>query len=91
MLLSIGGPPSPTTNYKVSSVDKGVEFAEFLYNAFGPYKEGWTGPRPFDTKGSNGTEHVSVDGFDLDLEDNSSDFSKIRVPKPSLINANSGC
>jgi chitinase len=72
-LLSIGGPPSDTTNYKVSSVDKGIEFAEFLYNSFGPYKEGWKGPRPFDM---NSTEHVSVDGFDLDLEDDSEEFRK---------------
>ncbi|KAG8408714.1 hypothetical protein J3458_019732 [Metarhizium acridum] len=73
VLLAIGGAPLPgISDYDVSSEEKGVEFAEFLYNAFGPYKSSWTGPRPFD---KSPTEHVSIDGFDLDLEDRSTKFS----------------
>ncbi|KAH0594341.1 hypothetical protein MHUMG1_07689 [Metarhizium humberi] len=71
VLLAIGGAHIPgTSEYAVSSEEKGVEFAEFLYNAFGPYKSSWTGPRPFDST----TTHVSVDGFDLDLEDRTPKF-----------------
>ncbi|KID89951.1 chitinase 18-18 [Metarhizium guizhouense ARSEF 977] len=73
VLVAIGGAHIPgTSDYDVSSEEKGVEFAEFLYNAFGPYKSSWTGPRPFD---KSATEHVSVDGFDLDLEDRTPKFS----------------
>lgn len=61
VLLAIGG---ESGDYRVSTRAKGVEFGDFLYNAFGPYKDTWKGPRPFD----NGDQHVSVDGFDLDLE-----------------------
>ncbi|KZZ96091.1 chitinase 18-18 [Moelleriella libera RCEF 2490] len=63
VLLAIGG---ESGDYRVSTRAKGVEFGDFLYNAFGPYKDTWKGPRPFD----NGDQHVSVDGFDLDLENN---------------------
>ncbi|OAA47046.1 chitinase 18-18 [Metarhizium rileyi] len=72
VLLAIGGQASLTSQYAVSSVDKGIEFAEFLYKAYGPYDSSWEGPRPFD---NSETEHVSIDGFDLDLEDKTSDFS----------------
>ncbi|GAB0135585.1 hypothetical protein EsDP_00003918 [Epichloe bromicola] len=59
VLLSIGG--GENTNYKVSDSTKGIEFADFLYKAFGPREESWKGPRPFG--------NATVDGFDLDLED----------------------
>lgn len=65
VLLSIGGVYSATSNYSISSVTKGIEFADFMYNAFGPFKEGYTGPRPLD---SSETDHASVDGFDFDIE-----------------------
>ncbi|KAK2608427.1 Chitinase 2 [Conoideocrella luteorostrata] len=61
VLLSIGGALGENTNYHVSTPEKGVEFADFLYHAFGPSKSSWDGPRPFGD--------VAVDGFDLDLED----------------------
>ncbi|QPH04081.1 hypothetical protein C2857_000734 [Epichloe festucae Fl1] len=61
VLLSIGGQPGPRTNYKVSDSTKGIEFADYLYKAFGPREESWVGPRPFG--------NVTVDGFDLDVED----------------------
>ncbi|KHO00198.1 chitinase 18-18 [Metarhizium album ARSEF 1941] len=64
VLLSIGGRYGEGSNYSVSSEAKGVEFAHFLYNAFGPFNSSWKGPRPFDADGKT----VSVDGFDLDLE-----------------------
>lgn len=66
VLLSIGGVYNAEySNYKVSTAEKGVEFADFLYNAFGPYDPSWTGPRPFD----NGPEPNFVDGFDFDIEE----------------------
>lgn len=86
VLLAVGGAPVAGTNYTVSSEAKGVEFAEFLYNAFGPYKSSWTGPRPFD-QGPN--QHVSVDGFDLDLEVKDKNWSESctdRFPPPSILN-----
>lgn len=61
VLLSIGGQSGPQTNYKVSDSAKGIEFADFLYKAFGPREKSWNGPRPFG--------NASVNGFDLDLED----------------------
>ena len=64
VLLSIGGEYSATSNYEVTTTDNGVEFATFLYKAFGPYDPTWDGPRPFDTA----DEHVAVDGFDFDIE-----------------------
>lgn len=81
VLLSIGGESSTSTNYNLYDTTEGVEFAEFLYNAFGPYQSSWDGPRPFDT---NTSEHVAVDGFDLDLED-SSVGKKISLLRPILI------
>lgn len=73
VLLSIGGEATSTSQYDVSTDDKGREFAEFLYNAFGPKKASWTGPRPFDTPASLNTpaRSITIDGFDLDLENSS--------------------
>ncbi|KAF4994410.1 hypothetical protein FGRMN_5829 [Fusarium graminum] len=65
VLLSIGGVYNEQgSNYKVSTDDKGVDFANFLHNAFGPYDPHWDGPRPFDKEDS----HPAVDGFDFDIE-----------------------
>ncbi|KAF5670620.1 endochitinase 2 precursor [Fusarium heterosporum] len=65
VLLSIGGVYNEQgSNYKVSTDDKGVDFANFLHNAFGPYDPDWDGPRPFDKEDS----HPAVDGFDFDIE-----------------------
>jgi hypothetical protein len=67
VLLSIGGHyDDGDNNYAVTGSQNGVEFAEFLYKAFGPYDEGYEGPRPFDVAGSD--VHPSVDGFDFDIE-----------------------
>ncbi|KAF4971264.1 hypothetical protein FZEAL_9891 [Fusarium zealandicum] len=46
----------------------GVEFADFLWSAFGPHEETWKGPRPFDS--NDGTTRPSIDGFDFDIEQN---------------------
>ncbi|KAF4490156.1 endochitinase 2 precursor [Fusarium agapanthi] len=67
VLLSIGGVYNEAgSNYKVATDDKGVDFAGFLYKAFGPYDQSWDGPRPFDS--DDGTTRPAVDGFDFDIE-----------------------
>ncbi|KAG9943618.1 glycoside hydrolase, partial [Aureobasidium melanogenum] len=61
VLLSIGG--GYPTNYFIKNDASAVNFAEFLWGAFGPVKSEWTstgGPRPFGT--------AVVDGFDFDIE-----------------------
>ena len=79
VLLSIGGVYNATTaNYEVSTDQNGVDFADFLYSAFGPLDPTWDGPRPFDTD----DEPAAIDGFDFDIEE---DFGKLnlqRNPKP---------
>ncbi|KYK62069.1 hypothetical protein DCS_03214 [Drechmeria coniospora] len=65
VILAIGGDYNAKSNYKVSTTENGEYFADFLYNAFGPYSPSWKGPRPFDI---SPTEHVEVDGFDFDIE-----------------------
>ncbi|KAI0838257.1 glycoside hydrolase superfamily [Hypoxylon sp. FL0890] len=65
VLLSVGGIYSASSNYTLSSVQDGIDFAEFLYQAFGPYKSTYEGPRPFD---SSSTDHTCLDGFDFDIE-----------------------
>ncbi|KAJ4408645.1 Chitinase 2 [Gnomoniopsis sp. IMI 355080] len=65
VLLSIGGVFTETSNYSISSYENGVEFANFIWGAFGPYDESWgEQPRPFDYNGV----HVAVDGYDFDIE-----------------------
>ncbi|CAN8100497.1 unnamed protein product [Discula destructiva] len=65
ILLSFGGDFSKTSNYSISTSQSGVEFADFIWGAFGPYTEAWEGkPRPFDYNGM----HVAVDGYDFDIE-----------------------
>ncbi|KAI2781442.1 glycoside hydrolase superfamily [Daldinia loculata] len=65
VLLSIGGEFTSSSNYTLSSVQAGIDFADFLYKAFGPFKSGYNGPRPFDI---SSTEHITIDGFDFDIE-----------------------
>lgn len=65
VLLSIGGVFTDATNYSISSYENGVEFANFIWGAYGPYDESWgSQPRPFDYDGV----HVAVDGYDFDIE-----------------------
>lgn len=64
ILLSVGG-YTETGSYSISSYQNGVEFAEFIWGAFGPYNETWGDqPRPFDSADS----HIAVDGYDFDIE-----------------------
>lgn len=71
VLLSVGGQCDTSLTggngcpYDVDSEAAGREFGELLHKTFGPYDPTWTGPRPFDI---SLTEHVSVDGFDIDFE-----------------------
>lgn len=51
-------------NYRVSSTTKGEQFAEKVYQIFGPYNPAANVARPFDSD----NQHVAVDGFDFDLE-----------------------
>lgn len=68
VLISIGGVYDIISgNYRVSSWDNGVEFAQFMWGAFGPGDSAWIEagkPRPFD----DGTIINAVDGYDFDLE-----------------------
>ncbi|KAH9888712.1 glycoside hydrolase superfamily [Xylariomycetidae sp. FL2044] len=65
VLLSIGGEYSDSNNYAISTVQKGQEFADFMFDAFGPFDHSWEGPRPFDV---SETDHTCLDGFDFDIE-----------------------
>nr|AIT18896.1 chitinase [Hirsutella thompsonii] len=71
VILSIGGvysdklqPNGEYNDYEVTTDANGEYFADFLYNAFGPYRKEWTGPRPFD----RANKQIAVDGFDFDIE-----------------------
>jgi chitinase len=70
ILLSIGGVYNEAgSNYKVTTDDKGREFADFLYEAFGSYNEYSNTVRPFDSVDNDGNAvHAVVDGFDFDIE-----------------------
>ncbi|EGS22814.1 uncharacterized protein CTHT_0012900 [Thermochaetoides thermophila DSM 1495] len=75
VLLSIGGVySSPGADYSISNAQAGQEFADFVWNAFGPYNPQWTlagKPRPFDDyyEGADeGEEYFVFDGFDFDIE-----------------------
>lgn len=61
IFLSIGG--AEPNNYYIKDDASAVNFANFLWGAFGPVKDEWTktgGPRPFGD--------AVVDGFDFDIE-----------------------
>lgn len=55
---------SSVNNYKVSTTANGVQFADKVYQIFGPYNHTAGVARPFDSP----DRHVAVDGFDFDLE-----------------------
>lgn len=69
ILLSIGGPNNAgqDSNYEVTTELNGEYFAQFLYDSFGPYKQGYTGPRPIDL---NPVNRSFVDGFDFSIYQN---------------------
>jgi chitinase len=71
VLLSIGGVFTNKTDYTVSSDAEGVQFAEFLWGAFGPYNATAGVPRPLDDsyRGTGPADkYFAVDGFDFDIE-----------------------
>ncbi|KAI2085927.1 Chitinase 2 [Ophidiomyces ophidiicola] len=63
ILLSLGG-GAVNDFYQIESEKSAVNFADFLWGAFGPVKPDWKGPRPFG--------NTAVDGFDFDIEKGSS-------------------
>ncbi|EER45746.1 chitinase [Histoplasma capsulatum H143] len=67
ILLSLGG--GATSNYKLTTDQAALDFADFLWGAFGPKTVAWGNkPRPFGD--------VVVDGFDFDIEYNG-DFGEM--------------
>jgi chitinase len=77
VLLSIGGQFSQSSDYTVSSPPEGEHFANFIWNAFGPYNPAWKGARPFDDNyaADVGEEHFVFDGFDFDIEHKFGEYS----------------
>ena len=79
IILSIGGAVN-TYNPKTGKNDKtyvnqlktaadGTFFANFLWNAYGPYNAAYKGVRPLDRGLSNTTtDRVDIDGYDFDIE-----------------------
>ncbi|OBT68408.1 hypothetical protein VE03_02803 [Pseudogymnoascus sp. 23342-1-I1] len=67
VLLSLGG---GTDTYSLTGKEDGEAFADFLWAAYGPATEEWTGPRPFDPLPGTEGEGIAtiVDGFDFDIE-----------------------
>jgi chitinase len=62
IFLSLGG-ATPASGQVIDSEESAVDFANFLWGAFGPVDSEWTAqglPRPFDD--------IVVDGFDFDIE-----------------------
>ncbi|MCJ1468613.1 Glycoside hydrolase 18 protein [Pseudocyphellaria aurata] len=58
ILLSLGGGVPTTQSIKDDA--SAVKFAQFLWDAFGPVRDSYHGPRPFGD--------AVVDGFDFDIE-----------------------
>ncbi|KAF4627473.1 hypothetical protein G7Y89_g10682 [Cudoniella acicularis] len=76
IILSLGGASS---GYQLSGVTAGIDFADFLWGAYGPLTPEWTaagGIRPLD-RGSTNTSSltIDIDGFDFDIEHASTDLS----------------
>jgi chitinase len=64
VFLSLGG-AYPSRGQQVLSNSSALDFADFLWGAFGPVDDDWVSggnPRPFND--------VVVDGFDFDIEYN---------------------
>lgn len=62
VLLSLGG-ATPAGGQYIASKESAIDFAEFIWGAFGPTDSASVSddiPRPFDS--------VVVDGFDFDIE-----------------------
>ncbi|TAQ84431.1 hypothetical protein B7494_g7244 [Chlorociboria aeruginascens] len=82
ILISLGGStlPDGSATYQLTGAEAGIEFADFLWGAYGPYTDAWVaagGIRPLDRGASNDVscEHIDIDGFDFDIEFPSTDAS----------------
>ncbi|RDW64038.1 hypothetical protein BP5796_10540 [Coleophoma crateriformis] len=77
VLLSLGG---ASATYQLTGAAAGIEFADYLWKAYGPIDEAYVaagGIRPFDGGRTNtdGTT-IDIDGFDFDIEFPSIDLSE---------------
>lgn len=83
VLLSIGGEYNKqTADYSISTRQKGIDFADWIWDAFGPKRLGSSVPRPFDDNYGNADVDGSpfvFDGFDLDIEQK---FGEYPLPAP---------
>ena len=77
IIISLGGyayanGPSEPATYQLTGKQAGIDFANWLWQAYGPYNATYAaagGLRPFDggVNGNDGT-HIDIDGFDFDIE-----------------------
>jgi chitinase len=70
ILISLGG---ASADYQLTGAADGEYFADFLWGAYGPFKQSWIesgGIRPFDGGyfGTDSSIHIDIDGFDFDIE-----------------------
>lgn len=85
LLLSLGG-AAEGANYDLSGEVDGEDLAIFLWGAYGPLIEGYTGVRPLD-RGYGNTDSsivIEIDGFDFDIERASSGKSLCKSGKSSV-------
>lgn len=79
VLLSLGGAFTQTAGgpppYDLTGKADGIALANFLWGAYGPYKQSWVAagnPRPLDGYTSalvaDASHHIDIDGFDFDIE-----------------------
>lgn len=81
VFLSLGG--AYPANQEITSDQSAIDFANFIWGAFGPVTAEWNqtdGPRPFGD--------AVVDGFDFDIEHNGS--YGIRIPIPPFYSTKLG-
>ena len=74
IVLSLGGGASPQT-YQLTGEQEGVDLANFLWGAYGPYDQAWVDagkPRPLDrglyNTSTSPEDQINIDGFDFDIE-----------------------
>ena len=70
ILISLGG---GIGNYQLTGQQDGIDFADFLWSAYGPYRQSYVdsgGIRPLDRGyyNTNPLIKIDIDGFDFDIE-----------------------
>lgn len=68
VLISLGGASGPNSPYDLEGEQNGIDFANWLWGAYGPYDPTWVangGIRPLDPVSGN---PINLDGFDFDIE-----------------------